>query len=283
MTVDFDTRATHDLGVGTQPVWNPAPYDTRLAYVDGLGRVAVAFGSGVWPARELTSLPSTSPVWRPNTADVVFVASTVLTGLPEGRYGHPVRSDLYSASADDATVGAVRITGPFDPLDDSGPLPTSPVFSVPGNSLLFHASGQVWQANTDGTCAYPIVALAHVEEGPVLATRLGRQRNPGCVDLYAHVKAAAPFALGQPGTVEITIENHGNATARSVDVHLEPSTSTVVFGCGSDTYQCPVGDMPPGSSQTVAVQFEGTTAGLVGLHYSISSTPDDITPGGCDR
>jgi Tol biopolymer transport system component len=275
--VDATTGAQLMQAEGRSPEWSPD--GTRIAFVDPQGRVAVMDANGA-SVTELTDLQSQYPAWSPDGLRVVFAGTYLDTSSPPSRFGYPSRTDLYSAPAD-ASSEAVRITGPFDPLDLGGPRALAPSFSPDGTEILYreNLSTSIWAANVDGRCARPLAGLGTVGEGPYW-----RPGSVGaavsCVDVYARAVADPYVALGQLAHVRLTVENHGNLAA-DVLVHVfasTPGTLVGTVGCDTGGFECHVGSLAPRASRTVSLWISSATPGTRGLGYIVVSTPPDITP-----
>lgn len=79
---------------------------------------------------------------------------------------------------------------------------------------------------------------------------------------FATVDASTDAAVGESGTVTVTLENVGSAAASSASVAFESEDSVLTFD-GSPTAQVFVGDWAPGERRTVTA--EGQFAALSGV------------------
>jgi Ca2+-binding RTX toxin-like protein len=284
-----DTGAETTITQGSEPVWSPD--GSRIAYVDPSGRVAVINADGS-SSQELTDLASRDPAWSPDGTEVAFSGYTqVVTRPPSGSY---IREDIYTAAADGS--GQVhRLTGPFNPgMIGNGA--GEPSFSPDGAYILYHAGedNDAWLMNADGSCPQLWHGDVQTLAGPFWRPHSLTGGPRACVDLAAYAEIGADqVALDQQAKVTVSVENHGNQPAHDVVLHLTPAPAIAgitpttaiagINGCSSGAapgYDCPLGTLAPGGSETVSLSLSSAGAGAIDLSYSVTSTDSDVTPGG---
>lgn len=276
--IDAGTGAVLSNTPGWQASWSPDGSRIAFARMNAGVSVMRADGSGL---TQLTNLTSYNPSWSPDASRVVYSAMTIVNPSQRGtRFGPPTRIDIWSASPDGSGTPA-RLTGPFDDLDTNGMQPSNPFFSPDGRRLGFDIdNGVPWQANPDGSCAHPLFGDERLVDGPYWRPGSAAGSPLSCVDLYARATTdRTQVALGEEAQIRVVVENHGTETAHDVAVNLTATDAAAQLrGCATSDPPCLIGTLAPGAYATVGASIFSYHAGRLSAHYTVSSSPEDITP-----
>jgi hypothetical protein len=204
-----------------EPDWSPD--GSRIAFVTA-GRIAVMNADGT--ARRLVStVAGRDPRWSPDGSSIAFTGLRTF-GEPGGRFGPPVRNDLFVVAADGS--GERRLTGPLG-TEYGGTIPGgyAPVWWPDGARLMYGGrTTSTWTLNADGSCERPFapdyVGQLRAPEWSPAATLVTQPAR--CADLRAQVAYETYAGLGGTRSVALTVDNDGNVNAAAIRVEVTAPT-----------------------------------------------------------